>query len=270
MTCFMQIQREFISRSQSRDIDQEFDTNFLVTSLYFAQLAYFHPSYVYKRLEQLGAKTSSIYNKNQVQAVFAEFDNTVVIAFKGRERHTWQEISIDLKFWKRKHSGHHVHTGFSGSLENVSRRLLLDLKDVIGNKRVIYTGHSLGGALATLMALEHKPTDVCTFGSPRVINSKFDEDYFADVNITRVCTDRDFVTHLPPSFTGYKHVGTQYEIPGVEGRWESHKLRTYISSVLHDDLLMSEGFDTDEEIERHLYNLQPSALASVTEVENDE
>merc|ERR1712151_520967 len=66
------------------------------------------------------------------------------------------------------------------------------------------TGHSLGGALATLYAAELRlklgiPLGVCTFGSPRVGNQTF-ADLFKKARIPsiRVVCERDPVASQPP------------------------------------------------------------------------
>ncbi|KNC84847.1 hypothetical protein SARC_02958 [Sphaeroforma arctica JP610] len=89
------------------------------------------------------------------------------------------------------------------------------------------TGHSLGGALATLCAFElaqefatsELELTVYTFGSPRVGNSRFAAQYNQLVpNTHRLVNDGDPVCGLPkfmaPQFLNitYKHVGTCYVI----------------------------------------------------------
>ncbi|KNC81501.1 hypothetical protein, variant [Sphaeroforma arctica JP610] len=88
---------------------------------------------------------------------------------------------------------------------------------------VFITGHSLGGSLATLFALDcairfpELKSTVYTFGSPRVGNKNFAAYYDEKVPHTfRLVNDGDVVTGVPkfkgPSFLNitYKHVGTCY------------------------------------------------------------
>jgi predicted lipase len=83
-----------------------------------------------------------------------------------------------------------------------------------GTRRLLITGHSLGGALATLTAFDllyskapFVVDDLITFGSPRVGNEQFAQ-YFEqfDVRITRATHYRDIVPHVPETFLGYEHV----------------------------------------------------------------
>jgi hypothetical protein len=79
--------------------------------------------------------------------------------------------------------------------------------------RVWFTGHSLGGALATLAADLHGGEETLyTFGSPRVGDADFSQGHAQRVSATwRMVHDRDLVARVPlhggigPGF-GYQHV----------------------------------------------------------------
>jgi hypothetical protein len=96
------------------------------------------------------------------------------------------------------------------------------------------TGHSLGGAMASMMGvmLRHERkfsrdgdlTDrlraVYTFGQPMLGDQRFAracrEDAFLRENVIRYVYDSDVVPHLPPKTTGpYRHFGREfrYEVP---------------------------------------------------------
>lgn len=79
--------------------------------------------------------------------------------------------------------------------------------------KVVLTGHSLGGALAVLCALDLHRTfnnidHLTTFGQPRVGNGNF-ANYMTNqiANTFRVINYADTVTHAPPSAFGFKHGG---------------------------------------------------------------
>jgi pimeloyl-ACP methyl ester carboxylesterase len=71
---------------------------------------------------------------------------------------------------------------------------------------LILAGHSLGGALATLIATLLPPTLLVTLGSPRVGNTEFVAS-LAGVEIVRLVDGCDLVTQLPPAFSLYAHAG---------------------------------------------------------------
>jgi GTP-binding protein EngB required for normal cell division len=95
-----------------------------------------------------------------------------------------------------------VHPGFAWLLE----KFLPDIQDIINNsnaKQICLTGHSLGGALATLAACRlinnFPPLSVYTFGSPRVGDQVFKARYERDkIPHFRFENKNDIVPHLPP------------------------------------------------------------------------
>ena len=103
------------------------------------------------------------------------------------------------------------------------------------------TGHSLGGALATLAAHRFESEEagdemsgrikgLYTFGSPRVGDDRFRDSL--GVKAYRCVTENDFVMHLPPKLIAsrdYRHVGefrcvdAQGRITGGQSLWERKK-----------------------------------------------
>lgn len=107
-----------------------------------------------------------------------------------------------------------VHRGFAAALEGV----WLELRTLIDNlhldgQQIWITGHSLGGALATLTAKRlnafMEPVHCVTFGQPRVGDPQFHGSY--QVKHHRFVNEQDLVTKLPPRgiFTRYWHVGKE-------------------------------------------------------------
>ena len=84
---------------------------------------------------------------------------------------------------------------------------------------MVTTGHSLGGAIATLAAAAlraaHGATDLYTYGSPRVGNAAFVEHVEAlPGGNFRLTHDADPVPLLPPSVLGYRHLSPEYWLVG--------------------------------------------------------
>lgn len=126
-----------------------------------------------------------------------------------------------------------------------------DVRDRDGGiVRLWLTGHSLGGAVVSLLAYmmsELKDSMHCgasrvlvhveTFGSPRVGNYWFREAYrgLVDVSTTRHYTPRDIVTRLP--CVNYWHVGDAHRLPQLVAAccmpvpcFRAHKLLEYAAA----------------------------------------
>ena len=104
-----------------------------------------------------------------------------------------------------------------------------DLSMLEGDLEALYiTGHSLGGAMAGLMAVmmrhERKYREVFadrlravyTFGQPMIGNPDFAEacqsDEFLREKVIRYVYDNDMVPHLPPAVSGpFQHFGREYQ-----------------------------------------------------------
>ena len=120
-----------------------------------------------------------------------------------------RDAVTDVLAWRRRWpAGGTVHYGFAGALEHVWPLVLPHLRRRPG--RMVYTGHSLGAALATLAASLMAPDTLYTFGSPRVGDAAFVATLrtLPCVRTTDCC---DVVCRVPPAWLGYAHLeGNQY------------------------------------------------------------
>jgi predicted lipase len=142
--------------------------------------------------------------------------DTFSVVFRGTDdfRSGW----ADLRFGKKRlpygprHEDKQVHIGFIDAyLEIRCKILLLYSKEL--SPKVLITGHSLGGAIATLCALDlqynlkegsmkdkksPEKLQCITFGSPRVGNKAFVKSYNRRVpNTCRVVNGNDPATQFP-------------------------------------------------------------------------
>ena len=83
-------------------------------------------------------------------------------------------------------NGGSVHSGFLSIYQSCREMLLAIVKEKALTKKIFITGHSLGGSLATLLGYEIAMTGICnpnvySFGSPKVGNIKFKENYDENV-----------------------------------------------------------------------------------------
>jgi pimeloyl-ACP methyl ester carboxylesterase len=102
-----------------------------------------------------------------------------------------------------------VHRGFREALESVWPVLASVLETLVGP--VLYAGHSLGGALATLAAAKRPPEVLYTVGSPRVGDGLFASS-LAGVPIHRIVNGSDLVSRVPPEGLGFVHLGEHHQL----------------------------------------------------------
>ncbi|KAM5344829.1 hypothetical protein ACJ41O_010691 [Fusarium nematophilum] len=115
-----------------------------------------------------------------------------------------------------------VHTGF----QNAWNEIASATKDAVAKARkanpsfkVVATGHSLGGAVATLGAANLRaagvPVDIYTYGAPRLGNSALSAFISSQAGSEfRVTHGSDPVPRLPPLVFGYRHTSPEYWLSG--------------------------------------------------------
>ncbi|KAI8381060.1 lipase [Radiomyces spectabilis] len=141
--------------------------------------------------------------------------------------------------------GAKVHTGFYNSYKEVAQNVILTMQkelDAHPDYDTEVSGHSLGGAMAVLAALDLYQRDIrftpdnlriFTYGAPRVGNPDFA--YYVtgtDIPFQRVVHDRDIVPHLPPQAFGFLHPGIENWIVDGENKVQicEHELETSLCS----------------------------------------
>ena len=147
-------------------------------------------------------------------------DDIIVIVFRGTEDELDWRTNIRAE-WITLQGGTRVHTGFFQAYWPIREALFAEVERLLKYKpRPVYvTGHSLGGALATMATAElanHQDDAVrdsiaaCyTFGSPRAGDSSFDQ--YVKVPLYRITNGVDMVPAVPPAILGFRHVGdTRY------------------------------------------------------------
>jgi hypothetical protein len=125
-------------------------------------------------------------------------------------------LLADLKFRCADESAAQVHRGF---LQELDKLWPLGLQARLESLEVPVwaTGHSLGGAMATIAGLRHRFTDVVTFGEPRV-GRRMAAGFEAEGH-TRYVHGQDLVPSLPPDWWpfNYEHHGREIKIMGPDG-----------------------------------------------------
>lgn len=121
--------------------------------------------------------------------------------------------------------GAKVHDGFDQAWGEMAEGVGNAINDALSDYpdyRLIATGHSLGGAVATLGAAQLRndghAIDLYTYGSPRVGNDAI-ADYVSDQDGPewRITHLDDPVPRLPPITFGYRHTSPEYWLSSSEG-----------------------------------------------------
>lgn len=207
-------------------------------------------------LELLDMKVEKLFDTKGTQAIMVSNKKFHVLAFRGTESSSMADIKADLKAKTMAcETGGKIHTGFNDAFAAVHIEIQEYIDTLEDGKPLFITGHSLGGALATVatkkLTYKHGIAACYTYGSPRVGDEKWMEDI--KTSIYRVVNSADPVTMLPPgdevvsvlawlikwvpyvgqtfstqllsNFSGYSHLGYMRYLTNVDkGDYKSARL----------------------------------------------
>ncbi len=196
-------------------------------------------------LNSLRLELSATFDRGGTQAILVSAESFIALAFRGTEAMSIRDIKSDVRARKRTcESGGKMHSGFYDAFENVRPMVEEAINAPAHADKPLYvTGHSLGGAVATVAAkkLAH-PGGIAacySFGAPRV----GDDDWVAEIRtpVYRLVNSADCVTMLPPSSESIAFIAwllrwtSRAHIPFVSplaGAFAS-RLRTAFGGYLH-------------------------------------
>ncbi|MFC1588732.1 lipase family protein [Pseudomonadota bacterium] len=128
-----------------------------------------------------------------------EITKDQVIAVRGTSNVENAVVDVALQLTQDMRAGVRLHNGFS----QAAQAIYAEIEPMIKEGYVISTtGHSLGGAVALILAMYldvdgFKIGQVITFGQPKVTNVA-GANKFEHLNIIRVVTPKDLVPLVPP------------------------------------------------------------------------
>lgn len=164
--------------------------------------------------EDGGFRSVTGADSDSAQAALIEHEAYLCLAFRGTDELADWLDNLDAFPVHRLFGA--FHRGFWNALEDVWPPLEAHLRRLqrARPRPVFLTGHSLGGAMATLAAArfvhEDKPfTSVYTFGQPRAMSREAARIFNAECKsrFFRFCNNNDLVTRVPARMMGYSHVG---------------------------------------------------------------
>ena len=198
-------------------------------------LAYGEPSEVSKKFRKHGFHSNKYCSKNGAQCYIVWNDTDAVICFRGTEPKEMSDIKADLNAIQKQglHNKGDVHGGFQGEI-NKLWDLIVEKIDELKNHKIYITGHSLGGAMATICAkrLQEQQVEVqClyTYGSPRVGDKRWVKSL--QIPHYRFQNNNDVVCKVPFWIMGYRHHGKNVYI-GYNGKIAKMNMwRRFIDSM---------------------------------------
>lgn len=167
-------------------------------------------------LKKVRAKELTFVRRKNAQWALNRVDGAVpvaVLVFRGSSGfENWlANLKVIQSPWE---CGGQVHSGFKAIFLEIRDELAAILRSIAAP--VIFTGHSLGGALAVLAASLWRPMATYTFGAPRVGDAVF-RDSLSRQSIFRIANERDIVPSVPPSRIPFEfcHIGESvlFQIP---------------------------------------------------------
>ena len=196
------------------------DLTFGERSLLFAKLskiAYLDAKEATKQAKTFGFTTVEFYNIDGAQAYRFMNKHDLVIACRGTEPTEYNDIKADANALPViAETVSRVHAGFKTEVDELWPLVLEDLQHKANDKKAIwFCGHSLGAAMATIMASrchlypEVEPVqELYTYGSPRVGWPT----YVSSLGVThhRWVNNNDIVTRVPLWIMGYRHHGEEH------------------------------------------------------------
>ena len=202
---------------------QEYNENLIKTAINISQ-----SSYCIKNTNGCDCPTcdnDNIYETTSlIKGEFAiygynNFYDSIFVGFRGSSNvKNWlTNIHFSMIYPYDNNIG--LEKGFYNLFESMKNEIYDNIDNIskkYNTQNLLITGHSLGGAISTLLSFDilcdNLPYKISliTFGSPRVGNQDF-VDSFNKYNIysKRITHYYDIVPHLPQEFLNYRHISQE-------------------------------------------------------------
>lgn len=201
----------------------------------------------------------------EVNYFLSTYKGTQYLTVRGTANVQNAIVDLDIKLIDNPHLGIVAHQGFA----NAAQQLFKDVQPLLNKQMpMVTTGHSLGGAVAVVLAMELRQAgfmlqNVITFGQPKVTNVGGAKT-FADLPLTRVVTPKDIVPLVPPlspiqikNLDIYWHMGkevvllqgAQYSV--IEGLKSMMRATEFTSALPNEENLNAHKMQTYIELINH-------------------
>nr|WP_188540824.1 lipase family protein [Paenibacillus segetis] len=195
-------------------------------------------------------QAKSISNVWEPFGFILQSQQDIIIAFRGTSSTTnWiSNVLASQKRFKYIKVDCLTHRGFTGIYSSARSEIISRLSTLSSDKTLYVTGHSLGGALATLCAIDiaanttFNSPNLFTYGSPRVGDPDFANAFKKYIcNSYRIANPFDVVPHAPPTIYKlpkrekkfyYSHVQTLSSLPFQNGSVSAnHIIGSYFTEL---------------------------------------
>ena len=214
-----------------------------------------------------GFTSVKFLNRRDTQGFIAETSDIQLIAFRGTE--SFRDWLGNIQVTKIQRPYGSIHKGFFNGFDAVRDEVSHAIANAQTNgKKIWICGHSLGGTLAAIAAVEiaipAMVSGIYTYGQPRswdgqskgFFTEKFPGRYFRFVN------DEDIVTKIPP---GFEHAGSLIHFD-ASGNIEERQLESDGLLIEPQALSESEFRQLQEEIKAISNSLPEAELETNSDV----
>lgn len=184
----------------------------------------------------------SAHSLNRVWEPFGfilESADDIVIAFRGTSSSSdWASdaLATQMEYPYARGAGK-THRGITQIYQTARDQIHTSLRGLNPAKTLYLTGHSLGGALAILCALDvsfhtsFRAPQLYTYGSPRVGSPAFVSAFSRrPIGVQRISNLYDAVTYLPPPTV---------RIPRINQTFEYRHVKPFVSLEFHNGRMSS-------------------------------
>ena len=190
--------------------------NIIMKAIYFSALAYEDPDDIEHEIKHQNTGFKWIENKEtDTQAFICEDEQHTWVSIRGTEFDNFNDWITNLNCSFTDGPWGKVHQGFSDAVASVKAQIFSRLiRNIVSGKKVIFTGHSQGAAVAELMfsaRCYRLPTQsqICIpIETPRNMSKEAGQ-AFGDAHgsdIFHVVNNNDIVCRVPTGLMGYGHV----------------------------------------------------------------
>jgi triacylglycerol lipase len=182
----------------------------------FSALAYQHPADIEAAIKDSTEAFSWIENKaTDTQAFICSDDEATWVAIRGTEFDSFDDwiTNLDCSFTPGPFGD--CHRGFYSDADSIKLDISSKIiKNIISNKKIIFTGHSQGAAVAEQLFSRRchmlpRANQICISIEPPRSMSKNASSLFGLLHghkVHQVINNNDIVTRVPTRLMGYRHI----------------------------------------------------------------